>query len=379
MKRLFLPILISIVAVAIIAGISYQAIVNQRSALPDADTASSSDESSSSTSDVLATSNVSYSGTVEETALVGSPSSQSAYKLTLSDGSYVLLESTDANLVLASYLGKRVEILGTVRPSGEAGILLLRVEEVTMLDTPVSLSSSSPQPQFCGGIAAFPCPTGFDCVDDPTDSCDPASGGADCGGICIAATGSTAATDSSSTAATTSSSAAPTPPPPPSTSSSSSLRSSSSSVSAAVDSSASASSVDTSALDQQIVTMTKQNYDASQWTQQYCTSHLAFCIPAHKNWYYKSFGATTSNVWHVEFGIAAIDELNQGAIILNLVPGSSASMNAESGQIKTQGSDVIGFLDWNDDQHFELIADARLRDVIAYMLTKITPYTPPVQ
>jgi hypothetical protein len=39
--------------------------------------------------------------------------------------------------------------------------------------------------QFCGGIAGFPCPTGYSCVDDPSDSCDPNAGGADCGGICV--------------------------------------------------------------------------------------------------------------------------------------------------------------------------------------------------
>ena len=39
--------------------------------------------------------------------------------------------------------------------------------------------------QFCGGIAGFQChePTEV-CVDNPNDSCDPAHGGADCGGIC---------------------------------------------------------------------------------------------------------------------------------------------------------------------------------------------------
>lgn len=41
-------------------------------------------------------------------------------------------------------------------------------------------------PAFCGGIApgAFPCKEGTQCQDDPRDSCDPQSGGADCGGIC---------------------------------------------------------------------------------------------------------------------------------------------------------------------------------------------------
>src|SRR5581483_5699166 len=38
--------------------------------------------------------------------------------------------------------------------------------------------------QFCGGIAGIPCPGAGRCVDDPTDDCDPANGGADCGGIC---------------------------------------------------------------------------------------------------------------------------------------------------------------------------------------------------
>ncbi len=41
-----------------------------------------------------------------------------------------------------------------------------------------------PVQQFCGGIAGISCPGGGACVDDPSDSCDPAKGGADCGGIC---------------------------------------------------------------------------------------------------------------------------------------------------------------------------------------------------
>lgn len=39
--------------------------------------------------------------------------------------------------------------------------------------------------EFCGGFAAIPCPEGLVCVDDPRDQCDPATGGADCGGICV--------------------------------------------------------------------------------------------------------------------------------------------------------------------------------------------------
>ena len=38
--------------------------------------------------------------------------------------------------------------------------------------------------QFCGGIAGIPCPEGYTCVDNPCDSCNPKTGGADCGGLC---------------------------------------------------------------------------------------------------------------------------------------------------------------------------------------------------
>jgi hypothetical protein len=45
--------------------------------------------------------------------------------------------------------------------------------------------ASCPDPSFCGGIAGFPCPPGFTCIDAPNDECDPNNGGADCGGVCV--------------------------------------------------------------------------------------------------------------------------------------------------------------------------------------------------
>lgn len=39
--------------------------------------------------------------------------------------------------------------------------------------------------RFCGGFGNFGCPDGYGCADDPYDGCDPAAGGADCGGICM--------------------------------------------------------------------------------------------------------------------------------------------------------------------------------------------------
>jgi hypothetical protein len=42
------------------------------------------------------------------------------------------------------------------------------------------------QSSMCGGFAGSACPENLQCVDDPSDGCDPAKGGADCGGICQA-------------------------------------------------------------------------------------------------------------------------------------------------------------------------------------------------
>jgi hypothetical protein len=42
----------------------------------------------------------------------------------------------------------------------------------------------------CGGVAQLPCASGYVCVDDPNDACDPSQGGADCSGLCATLRGS---------------------------------------------------------------------------------------------------------------------------------------------------------------------------------------------
>ena len=49
---------------------------------------------------------------------------------------------------------------------------------------PSTCQPKTPVVKHCGGIAGIACAANEDCVDDPTDSCDPKHGGADCGGIC---------------------------------------------------------------------------------------------------------------------------------------------------------------------------------------------------
>ena len=48
----------------------------------------------------------------------------------------------------------------------------------------ITTARAETEGQFCGGFGGIQCPDGFVCVDDPDDGCDPANGGADCGGVC---------------------------------------------------------------------------------------------------------------------------------------------------------------------------------------------------
>ncbi len=54
-----------------------------------------------------------------------------------------------------------------------------------LLGRGTAVTAATPSFARCGGITGTPCPSGFVCVDDPFDGCDPLSGGADCGGICL--------------------------------------------------------------------------------------------------------------------------------------------------------------------------------------------------
>lgn len=50
----------------------------------------------------------------------------------------------------------------------------------------IGICQSNPKVISCGGITGKQCPIDQICVDDPTDTCDPKQGGADCSGICKA-------------------------------------------------------------------------------------------------------------------------------------------------------------------------------------------------
>lgn len=62
------------------------------------------------------------------------------------------------------------------------------LQEIVCITTPCdpipTCVDDTTSPPFCGGFAGFPCPGQGECVDDPSDDCDPSMGGADCGGLC---------------------------------------------------------------------------------------------------------------------------------------------------------------------------------------------------
>ncbi len=63
--------------------------------------------------------------------------------------------------------------------------MLLRIA-ILFLALVVSGCGKKDEPggQACGGITGAQCPAGQTCVDDPSDTCDPKQGGADCAGTC---------------------------------------------------------------------------------------------------------------------------------------------------------------------------------------------------
>ena len=72
--------------------------------------------------------------------------------------------------------------------------------------------------------------------------------------------------------------------------------------------------------------MAKATVDAANFNKQYCTGHIGFCIPVHRNWYFQSFGANLPPyLWHVEIADHEISQAGDGAIFVNLVSGDLGS------------------------------------------------------
>jgi hypothetical protein len=280
-------------------------------------------QEASSTS-IRETKNVSYQGILEDAGIT--TAMQGSHRLSLPGGRFILLES--ANVDLNAYLGAEVEVFGAIRPTVEAGGIIMRVEQVAYLhasssseeqveSSVASSSESEPAPieQSSSKSSVLPAPKPQSSVRTETQS--------------------------------SSKKSEPTP----------------------IDREETPIS---EALQARIDAMAKENISADRWTRQYCTSHIGFCIPVHKNWYFTSFGTTSSALWHVEVSSEAPEGLGDGPIGVNLYTGSVASKKATDGQVRAQGDLVIGFREWTDGQHFEIIAPAALEEAVRHITKNLT-------
>jgi hypothetical protein len=259
--------------------------------------------SAASSEQVRETRNVSYRGIVEE--LGSTIYMQGTHKLTLGDGRMLLLESL--SLDLEAFVDREVEAFGSLRPTVEAGGIIMRVEHMTDLSASSAASQSAlPSTSSVSPVSSIPPPP------------------------------------------TVASSAAPAPIPerPASSEPAQELP---------ADPSRAA----------RIEVMAAEDMDERNWTQQYCTDHVGFCIPVHRNWWYRSFGNTTSTLWHVEINSESFESIGSGPLAVNLVGGDLSGSG--DGSVVVAAGRATGYKRWTQGRHFEITADARLEAAVRYI------------
>ena len=96
---------------------------------------------------------------------------------------------------------------------------------------------------------------------------------------------------------------------------------------------------------------------------------MLFCAPVHRNWWFKSFGATTTSLWHVEISSEPLENLGDGPISIDLLTGSFDNLDQT---VQTKGSIAVGYRAWTDNRRFEVSGDASLSDAIRYITVHFT-------
>ena len=117
--------------------------------------------------------------------------------------------------------------------------------------------------------------------------------------------------------------------------------------------------------------MVKEDISDARWTQLYCSPHIGFCVPVHKNWWYISFGNKADTLWHVEVSSEEFEALGSGIIAIDLIGGDIASTNHTDGEVRISGSTVTGYRSWTQGRHFAITADAKLESAVRYMTTHV--------
>lgn len=280
----------------------------------------SEEVSSASSVPMLETNNVLYRGILEEAGVT--IFMQGTHRLTLDDGRFILLESETVSM--DDYLGERVEVRGSIRPTEEAGSQIMRVQSVTLLNASSSATSSELSETTSGSSVSSV---------------------------------SEESTPSSRTTTPPVSSVTPITPP----------------TSAAAPASSVAQWDASDELTEKALTMSKVNMDATNWTQEYCSTHWKFCIPVHRNWWFKSFGATATSLWHVEIGPLEMNNLGEGPLMVNLMNDSIEAAGAADGQVTVTGDTVTGYRSWEGGRHFEVRGPAILEQAIRVITGGLRP------
>ena len=285
------------------------------------------------------TQNVIYQGVVKPAGI--SIYQQGSHRLELADGRFILLESESIDL--NGYVSESVEIHGALRPTVEAGGMIMRVETIQLLtedvdeenvleDLPGSDEVSSDDEDEEEATAAEE-----DTQDEPQSEEEQDDQ--------IEDTDEDASEDTQEEfgQSDTSSSAEP----------------------------EDESTTLSPELAARTEKMSSENFAEDQWTQQYCTEHIGFCIPVHRNWWFKSFGTTSSYLWHIELSSEEIDNLSDGPIHVNLITGTVGAKKATDGQVRLQSGKIIGYRSWTDNRHFEISAPASLEESVRYITANL--------
>ncbi len=269
-----------------------------------------------------------YEGTVVQAGV--STYMEGTHRLDNADGSVLLLQSDLVDLDL--YLDQPVRLTGLVRETVEQGGLIVDVEEIVALESP----AASSEPAFEAASSAI------------ASSVPPAP-----------------ATSSARPVVRPASSA-----PSPVVSSASAIPASSASpVAPAPVSSAAAPQADAVT-----AAMARAAVNGGTFTQIFCTRHVGFCVPLHKSWYYNSFGATSSSLWHIEVSSKDVEQLGDGPLIINLVSGVLDA--GRDGSVRDSGGYVVGYRAWTDNRHFEVSAPVQMREAVLYIVQNFTVYQP---
>ena len=270
---------------------------------------------------VRETSNVTYTGIVQPAGI--SIYQQGSHRLVLPGGKFILLESD--TLDLNGYVEEEARVFGALRPTVEAGGMIMRVERIELVSSSSDASSQNSSGESRTSSSAQSSATSLS---------------SDFESFSSTATSKSAAL--SSAAATSVSSVA-----------------------------TSSSGTPDAAFQERVEIMARQEYAAVNWTQQYCSSHVGFCVPVHRNFWFKSFGATDTTLWHVEISSEPVENMHDGPIVMELFAGSAAN---NDGTVDIAGGKAVAYKEWTFGRHFRISGDASLEVPIRYIMNHIAEY-----